>query len=65
MLTRLAVRALDTPAPGLAMAGLGDGPIAVTQDGSGIAEMVGDYYWTCIARLLGLLDRLSRQTVSC
>ncbi len=40
VLTRLAVRALDTPAPGLAMAGLGDGPIAVTQDGSGIAELV-------------------------
>ncbi|TDC22841.1 SDR family oxidoreductase [Streptomyces sp. 8K308] len=40
VLTRLAVRVLDTPAPGLAMAGLGGGLIAVTQDGSGIAELV-------------------------
>ncbi|WP_043268177.1 type I polyketide synthase [Streptomyces sp. CT34] len=39
-LTRLAVRAVDTPAPGLAMAGLGDGPIVVTEDGSGVAELV-------------------------
>ncbi|WP_250293801.1 type I polyketide synthase [Streptomyces atroolivaceus] len=39
-LSRLAVRAVETPAPGLAMAGLGDEPIAVTEDGLGIAERV-------------------------
>ena len=39
-LTRLAVRTLDAPASGLAMAGLGDEPLAVTEDGSGIARLV-------------------------
>uniref|UniRef100_A0AAU3H2L8 SDR family oxidoreductase n=1 Tax=Streptomyces sp. NBC_01401 TaxID=2903854 RepID=A0AAU3H2L8_9ACTN len=39
-LSRLAVRAVDTPAPGLTLAGLGDEPIVVTDDGLGVAEMV-------------------------
>jgi acyl transferase domain-containing protein/NADP-dependent 3-hydroxy acid dehydrogenase YdfG/acyl carrier protein len=39
-LSRLAVRTLDAPAPGLAMAGLGDEPLAVTEDGSGIAQLL-------------------------
>ncbi|TKA01725.1 type I polyketide synthase [Actinacidiphila oryziradicis] len=42
VLSRLAVRTLNAPAPGLAMAGLGEGPFAVTEDGSGIAELVAD-----------------------
>ncbi|MFD9292311.1 SDR family NAD(P)-dependent oxidoreductase [Streptomyces sp. NPDC060030] len=37
---RLAVRTVATPAPGLTLAGLGDEPIAVTDDGLGIAERV-------------------------
>ncbi|MEU1214512.1 SDR family NAD(P)-dependent oxidoreductase [Streptomyces sp. NPDC005791] len=39
-LTRLAVRTVGIPAPGLTLAGLGDEPIAVTEDGAGIAETV-------------------------
>ncbi|MFF2731882.1 SDR family NAD(P)-dependent oxidoreductase [Streptomyces sp. NPDC058008] len=39
-LSRLAVRAAVTPAPGLTLAGLGDGPVAVTEDGLGVAEAV-------------------------
>ncbi|MFF9689625.1 SDR family NAD(P)-dependent oxidoreductase [Streptomyces sp. NPDC014623] len=39
-LSRLAVRTVGAPAPGLALAGLGDEPIAVTGDGLGIAERV-------------------------
>lgn len=39
-LSRLAIRTLNAPAPGLAMAGLGDEPLAVTEDGSGIAQLV-------------------------
>ncbi|WP_424922513.1 SDR family oxidoreductase [Streptomyces sp. wa53] len=39
-LSRLAVRTVPTPAPGLTLAGLGDEPIAVTDDGHGIAERV-------------------------
>jgi acyl transferase domain-containing protein/NADP-dependent 3-hydroxy acid dehydrogenase YdfG/acyl carrier protein len=39
-LTRLAIRTLNAPASGLAMAGLGDEPLAVTEDGSGIARLL-------------------------
>ncbi|MFI6475259.1 SDR family oxidoreductase [Streptomyces sp. NPDC050516] len=39
-LARLAVRMLDTPAPGLTMAGLGDDPVAVTEDDCGTADLV-------------------------
>ncbi|MEH0558343.1 MULTISPECIES: SDR family NAD(P)-dependent oxidoreductase [Streptomyces] len=39
-LTRLAVRTVETPAPGLTLAGLGDEPIAVIEDGEGVAERV-------------------------
>ncbi|MFD9780815.1 SDR family NAD(P)-dependent oxidoreductase [[Kitasatospora] papulosa] len=39
-LRRLAVRTVATPAPGLTPAGLGDAPIAVTDDGLGIAGRV-------------------------
>ncbi|MFD6277096.1 SDR family NAD(P)-dependent oxidoreductase [Streptomyces sp. NPDC060209] len=39
-LSRLAVRTVLTPAPGLTLAGLGDEPIAVTEDGLGVADMV-------------------------
>ncbi|MFF5897469.1 SDR family NAD(P)-dependent oxidoreductase [Streptomyces argenteolus] len=39
-LSRLAVRTLDTPAPGLTMAGLGDDPVVVMDDGCGTAERV-------------------------
>ncbi|WP_221761184.1 type I polyketide synthase [Kibdelosporangium aridum] len=41
-LTRLAVRTVPAEASGLAMAGLGDGPLAVTDDGCGIAQLVVD-----------------------
>ncbi|MFB9903176.1 SDR family oxidoreductase [Allokutzneria oryzae] len=41
-LTRLAVRTVPTPAPGLAMAALGTGPIAVTEDGAGVAGKVAE-----------------------
>ncbi|MDX3855746.1 SDR family oxidoreductase [Streptomyces sp. AK02-01A] len=40
VLSRLIVRALNAPAPGLAMAGLGEGPLAVIDGGSGTAELV-------------------------
>ncbi|KOU36217.1 beta keto-acyl synthase [Streptomyces sp. WM6378] len=39
-LGRLAIRMLETPTPGLTMAGLGDQPVAVTDDGCGTAELV-------------------------
>ncbi|MFJ6213256.1 SDR family NAD(P)-dependent oxidoreductase [Streptomyces sp. NPDC092296] len=39
-LVRAEVRAVPAPPSGLAMAGLYDGPIAVTDDGTGIAECV-------------------------
>ncbi|MDQ0585710.1 SDR family NAD(P)-dependent oxidoreductase [Streptomyces rishiriensis] len=39
-LGRLVLRAFDTPAPGLTLSGLGDEPIAVTEDGCGTAELV-------------------------
>jgi acyl transferase domain-containing protein len=39
-LSRLAMRAVATPAPGRAMTGLSDGPVVVTQDGAGIAPLI-------------------------
>ncbi|WP_209639797.1 type I polyketide synthase [Kibdelosporangium banguiense] len=41
-LVRLAVRTVAAEASGLAMAGLSDGPLAVTDDGCGIARLVVD-----------------------
>ncbi|MER5553624.1 SDR family NAD(P)-dependent oxidoreductase [Streptomyces sp. NPDC002793] len=52
-LTRLAVRTVRTPAPGLTLAGLGNEPVVVTDDGLGIAEMVA----------AGLTDQGFRATV--
>ncbi|MFF3484317.1 SDR family oxidoreductase [Streptomyces sp. NPDC002701] len=39
-LSRFAVRAVATAAPGLTLKGLGDEPVAVTEDGLGVAEKV-------------------------